>query len=85
MPELSFAVGEEDVLVLEAEACGFDAKSGGLRALFAPPFAGKLEKYGKVDSKDIERLGTDHERWRQLPEFSVLQHKHRGYWGASAG
>ena len=27
MPELSFAVGEEDVLVLEAEACGFDAKS----------------------------------------------------------
>jgi hypothetical protein len=59
MPELSFAVGEEDVLVLEAEACGFDAKSGGLRALFAPPFAGKLEKYGKVDSKDIERPGTD--------------------------
>jgi hypothetical protein len=30
-----------------------------LRALFAPPFAGKLEKYGKVDSKDIERPGTD--------------------------
>lgn len=59
MPELSFAVGEEDVLVLEAEACGFDAKSGSLRALFAPPFAGKLEKYGKVDSKDIERPGTD--------------------------
>ena len=24
-----------------------------------------------------------HERSRQLPEFSVLQHKLRGYWGAS--
>ena len=37
MPELSFAVGEEDVLVLESEADGIDAKSGGLRALFALP------------------------------------------------
>ena len=26
-----------------------------------------------------------HERYRQLPEFSVLQHKLRGYWGPARG
>ena len=64
MPELSFAVGEEDVLVLEAEACGFDARRiqedpGGLRALFAPTLSGKLGGWHRRKTGDAQAQAED--------------------------